>query len=249
VLLLAHRGLPAPDRPENTADAVTAAFAAGADGVEVDLRLTADDVLVLSHDAHLGRVAGRPAHVARCGWRELRAHAAAGGVDLARPEDVLVAAAGRRVVLEVKKPPPGPAATARTALAVAQLLRDLRRSDVPLDVVVSSFSATLLGHLRRLLPPVTGVRTGLLGRPLAAPSSLLRQALAAGHDEVHPWVESLLAAPEAVETAHALGVAVCPYTVNRRRDVRLLARLGVDALITDVPVSARLAMATAGTVS
>jgi glycerophosphoryl diester phosphodiesterase len=63
---------------------------------------------------------------------------------------------------------------------------------------------------------------------------------------VHPHLSALLAAPGCVRTAHAVGVAVVPWTVNRRRDVRKLARLGVDALITDAPASARVALTTAG---
>lgn len=246
MLVLAHRGLPGPGRPENTVAAVQAALVAGADGVEVDLRLTADGVLVLSHDPDLGRLTGVPLAVADNRWRCLLETAGEAGVALARVEDVLVAAAGRRVVLEVKAPPPGPEAAARTALALAAVLRDLRRAGLPMDVTVSSFSAEVAAHVRRLLPPGRGVRTALLGRPLVAPSSLVRQALVAGHDEVHPHVTALLAAPGSVAPAHAVGVAVCGWTVNRRRDVRRLARHGVDALISDVPASVRVALAPAG---
>jgi glycerophosphoryl diester phosphodiesterase len=223
---------------------VVAAFEAGADGVEVDLRLTADGVLAVSHDPDLSRVAGVGTAVARAGWDDLRITAGAHGVALARVEDVLVAAAGRPVVLELKKPPPGPAARTRTALAVAGQLRALQGEGLPLDVTVSSFSATLVGEFRAVLPPGSQVRTALLGRPMTRPSSLLRQALAAGHDEVHPHVTALLAAPESVATAHAVGVSVCAWTVNRRREVRRLARLGVDAVITDVPASVRTGLST-----
>lgn len=247
VLVIAHRGLPAPDRLENTVAAVVAAFAGGADGVEVDVRLTADGALCLSHDPDLQRVAGSPLAVATSTWPSLREGAARNGVRLACVQDVLVAAAGRRVVLEVKKPPPGRSAGARSALALAGQLRSLQRAGLPLDVTVSSFSASIAGHLRRVLPPSSGVRTALLGRPMTAPSSLLRQALAAGHDEVHPHVLALLTAPDSVAKAHAVGVAVCPWTVNRRRDMRRLAGLGVDALITDQPASARVAVPAAGT--
>ena len=48
---------------------------------------------------------------------------------------------------------------------------------------------------------------------------------------------------EAVASAHALGVGVVPWTVNRGRALRRLAALGVNAMITDVPRSARLALA------
>lgn len=242
VLVIAHRGLPSATRPENTIGAVRSAFDNGADGVEVDVRLTADGALCLAHDPTLARLAGSPLAVASSSWAHLRDSAALGGVVLACVEEVLVVAAGRRVVLEVKKPPPAPAATARTALAVAGQLRSLQRSGLPLDVTVSSFSATVVAHVRRLLPPSSGIRTALLGRPLTAPSSLLRQALAAGHDEVHPHVLALLSAPDSVARAHAVGVAVCPWTVNRRREVRRLSGLGVDALITDVPASVRAAV-------
>jgi glycerophosphoryl diester phosphodiesterase len=249
MLLLAHRGLPGDRRPENTLAAVAAALEAGADGVEVDLRLTADGVLAMSHDPDLTRTAGLPLAVADTSWSQLHDLAGTAGLELARVEDLLVLTSERRVVLEVKQPPPGPAATSRTALALAGALVSLQRAGLPLDVTVSSFSPAVVEAVRRLLPPGSGVRTALLGRPLTRPSSLLRQALRDGHDEVHPHVSALLAAPSTVATAHALGVAVVPWTVNRRRELRRCARLGVDALITDVPVAARAALAGAGTVA
>ena len=245
--VLAHRGLPAADRPENTLAAVRAAFAAGADGVEVDVRLTADGVLAVSHDTDLARLTGCAAPVAATAWPELRDSAARAGVELARAEDLLVATAARRIVLEAKQPPPGPAASARTALAVAGALRSLQRQGVPLDVTVSSFSPRLAEHVRRLLPTSSGVRTALLGDAFVRPSSLLRQALATGHDEVHPHVLALLADPGAGAAAHACGVGVVPWTVNARRDVRRFARLGVDAVITDVPAGVRATVAAART--
>jgi len=243
VLILAHRGLPGAGRPENTLAAVAAAFDAGADGVELDLRLTADGVLALSHDPDLGRLTGWPLSVADTPWHALDRTAAVRGLQLTRLEPVLALAAGRPVVLEVKKPPPGPAAVPRTALAVVGQLRSAERAGADLDVTVSSFSPAVVAAVRELLPRRSGVRTALLGRPLDQVASILRQALHAGHDEVHPHVLPLLAETHVVAAAHACGVAVVPWTVNRRRDVRRLERLGVDALITDVPVSARAAVA------
>lgn len=245
MLILAHRGLPGADRPENTVAAIAAAFDSGADGVEVDLRLTADGVLAVSHDPDLGRVTGRAASVAHSPWSMLHDAAERGGVRLARLEQVLLLAAGRRVVLELKKPPPAHAAEARTALAVAGQLRSLQRAGVPLDVTISSFSPTLAIAVRALLPAGSGLRTALLGRPFDRVGSVLRQAVDAGHDEVHPHVLPLLAETSAVAAAHACGVAVVPWTVNRRGDMRRLERLGVDALITDVPALARAALSRA----
>jgi len=243
MLVLAHRGLPSVHCPENSAAAVAAAFDSGADGVEIDLRLTFDGVLAVSHDLDLTRLTGSPAVVSTSRWEELQDVAAASGVTLARFEDVLVIASGRRVVLEVKAPPPGPAAAARTSLALLAQLISLHGQGLPMDVTVSSFSPQVALSVRRLLP-LTGlaVRTALLGTPFDRPHALLRQALAAGHDEIHPHVLSLLAEPEAVSRAHALGVAVVPWTVNRHRALRRCVRLGADAVITDCPAVARSAI-------
>ncbi|MET8981347.1 glycerophosphodiester phosphodiesterase [Streptomyces sp. NPDC004539] len=62
-LAVAHRGDPRR-AVENTLTAIRLAGAAGADAIEVDLRRTADGVLVLHHDDDLSRLWGRPERVA-----------------------------------------------------------------------------------------------------------------------------------------------------------------------------------------
>lgn len=238
--LYAHRGSPGPSCVENTLPAVTASLLDGADGVEVDLRLSADGVLVVSHDPTLRRVAGSRLAVAATGWEELRAASAAAKVPLARVEEVLGVVAGRPVVLEVKRPLPG--AVPGTVAALVGVLGSLRRRGLALDVTVSSFSPAVVAEVRATAPHELAVRTALLGDVRDRPTSLLRQALQDGHDQVHPNVAALLAEPAAVARAHALGVGVVPWTVNRGRALRRLAALGVDGVITDVPRSARLAM-------
>lgn len=242
--LYAHRGSPGPTSVENTVPAVSASLFAGADGVEVDLRLSADGVLVVSHDADLRRIAASSLVVTATGWDELRSTCDAHGVPLARAEWVLAAVAGRPVVLELKHAPPG--LTPPTALALVTLLSRLHAAGLPLDVTVSSFSPALVAAVRASAPRSLGVRTALLGRLTDRPSALLRRALDAGHDEVHPHAVALLAEPSAVDRAHALGATVVPWTVNHPRALRRLAGLGVDGMITDVPASARLALAARG---
>ena len=233
--ILAHRGAPDPDVIENTVAAVTAAFAGGADGVEVDLRLTADDVLVVWHDADLLRLCGDPHVVASSSWEQLRRAAARAGVPLARVEWVLAAAAGRPVVLELK---PG---RDDSAPVLADRLSGLAAVGLDLDVTVSSFDARLVELVRR----TSGVRTALLGRPGSSAFATLRTALEAGHNEVHLHVSDLLESPDVVLAARALGAGVVPWTVNPTRTIRRCADLGVDALITDRPRAARHATARA----
>lgn len=240
VRLYAHRGSPGSCSVENTLPAVSACLSGGADGVEVDLRLSADGVLVLSHDATLRRIAGSGAAVASSAWADLRAAGASAGVGLARVEDVLVELAGRPAVLEVKRPAPG--AVPPTVAALVAVLLELRRAGLPLAVTVSSFSPAVVAQVRRSAPRELGVRTALLGDVRDRPTSLLRAALQDGHDEVHPNVVALLAEPSAIGRAHALGVGVVPWTVDRGRALRRLAALGVDGVITDDPGAARRAL-------
>lgn len=242
MLILAHRGLPGIDRPENSLAAVAAAYACGADGVEVDLRLTADGVLAFSHDPDLRRLTGLSTGIADTPWPCLLDSAARRGVRLARAEEALVQARGRRIVLEVKEPPPGRTSDAHTATAVGELLQSMDAGGVAPDVMVSSFSAEIVRTVRTLLPRGGGVRTALLGLPRVGAAALLRQALDDGHDEMHPHVSSLATDTGVVAAARACGVAMVPWTVNRRRDIRRLAALGVDGLITDVPAAARAAV-------
>ena len=71
MLLYAHRGAH-QTHPENTLEAFEAAIAQGADGVELDVRTCGSGEVVVAHDPHFGRVAGRAAWVAHMPWAALR---------------------------------------------------------------------------------------------------------------------------------------------------------------------------------
>jgi glycerophosphoryl diester phosphodiesterase len=150
---------------------------------------------------------------------------------------VLAAAAGRPVVLELKTAP------VRSAQVLVERLLGLHAAGLPLDVTVSSFDAALVRAVRTLAPAHLRLRTALLGDVGCLATAVLRRAVLGGHEQVHPHISDLLAHPETVAAAHAAGVAVVPWTVNRPKDLRRCALLGVQAVITDVPQSARLALA------
>lgn len=67
----AHRGLHrGSEFPENSLLAFAAALEAGA-GIECDLRLTADDRVVVFHDADARRICGSPMRIGECSLAEL----------------------------------------------------------------------------------------------------------------------------------------------------------------------------------
>ena len=69
-MVIAHRG-GAGLRPENTALAVEHAVAIGVDVVELDVRASADGVLVLMHDASVDRTTNGSGEVAELSYQEL----------------------------------------------------------------------------------------------------------------------------------------------------------------------------------
>lgn len=138
-LLVGHRGASAL-APENTRRAFEVAIEHGLDMAELDVHLSRDGQLMVIHDAHLERVAGRPDQVADCTADELAAF------DVPRLTDVFELARGRLgIYVELKG--------ARTGAALAQLVIDGAAEGVP-------------GH-RRLVHPFARRRTegGCARRP------------------------------------------------------------------------------------
>jgi len=224
-----HRGA-AGEAPENTVPSLLAAVAEGADGVELDVQLTADGELAVVHDRDLQRLAGDPRAVESCTWRELeripllapRAVSVASqeGWRIPRLSEAVAALPGRFVVnVELKRHGASREAFAeRVAAALAARPQ----------VVVSSFDGDLLRRLRRVAP-ATAIA------PLAERPSreLLHLARELGAVALH--VGRLGVDPGLVEAAGREGWPVHAYTVNTVGEALRLAGLGVAGVFTDHP--------------
>lgn len=213
--------------------AVAAALDDGADGVEVDVRRSADGVLVCCHDPDLGRVAGRGPGlgpvVAAVPWARLRREPLPGGRP-ARLEEVLdlAAARGAEVVTEVK-PVPGPARLT-AARALAGLLRERAARGRPDRVTTSSFDPQAALALAG-----AGSASALLVETPAGVDWGLGVARRGGLQEVHLPAAVLDRDPAAPARAHAAGLRVVLWTLDDPADARRAAGLGVDAVISDDP--------------
>ena len=140
MLLLAHRG-DHRGAPENTLAAFAAALAIpGVDGLELDLRASADGIAVVLHDASLGRVQGRRIRASRLTAGELAAFGIPSLIDV-------LAACPRGAFLDVElKEDLG-----EVALAPLRAARSGHDGGVA-GVVISSFDGTALATIRRLAP-------------------------------------------------------------------------------------------------
>jgi glycerophosphoryl diester phosphodiesterase len=213
--VFAHRGC-TEGFVENTVDAFAEARRLGADGVELDVRLTADGGLAVHHDAEIPGIGT----IDQLGVADLPAH-----VPLLA--DVLAVCEGMVVNVEIKNAPndpgwdPGEAVAALTAVAIEEAGWTNR-------VIVSSFQTATL----RAVQAADGrLALGALWGFGAEAEPALAQAVEAGFAAVHPFVASV--DPELIERAHAMGLAVNVWTVNAPDDLRALAAAGADAVITD----------------
>jgi glycerophosphoryl diester phosphodiesterase len=224
--VLGHRGWPEASHPENTVAAVTAALDAGADGVEVDVRLTADGVAVCCHDDDLLRVGADLRSVRSARYAELAATPLPGGHAVPRLLDLAVAVAGRgQLVLDLKPEP-------RTAALLRACLASLTMARFPLDdLVASSFDERVLDVLAVRRPQVARAAILDVGDPLLP---ALGRARRRGDAAVHLPLRTVLA--EAAEV-RGCALTVRAWTVNRPVDAHLCALLGVEAVITDVPAT------------
>jgi glycerophosphoryl diester phosphodiesterase len=220
--VFAHRG-GAKLGPENTIEAFDRGLASGADGLECDVRLSADGEVVVIHDATVdrttagrGRVSGfTAAELAR--WR------------VPRLTDVISRFAAASFIVEIKESNP---TLARKAVEIVRAHGAVDR------VALGSFHAAPLRVVRELEPDI----------PTGASKPEIRVALYASYIGIAPRWASYRAfqVPERsrgrrvvsrrfVRAAHRAGVVVQVWTVDHEQDIRRLIDWGVDAIITDRP--------------
>lgn len=246
-LVIAHRGASA-DAPDNSLPAFEVAIEAGADVVELDVRRTADGLLVAHHSA---RRRGVP--LGRLTYRELvqRSRYRPPALD-----EVLALCAGRVAVdVELKE-----------AGYEAQALELVERRLEPAHVVVTSFHAGVIKTVKSLRP---GLRCGLVvglgrlrARRAAVGRAVVEPARACGADFVamHQLLAGLRpqsarrpSASPVLAAASEARLPVAVWTVNGvRRLHHFMNDPRVAAVITDLPATAvelRQALTPAGSAS
>lgn len=201
---------------ENTIEAFESAVALGADGVELDVRRTLDDQLVIHHDAVLadGRVIRATAHA------ELPDHVPS--------FDSALRACGQLMVnIEIKNAPSDPDFDPSdwVAFRVAAALANRRPHG---RWLMSSFRYETVDRFARLLPTA---RTAWL--TMACGAAEIDRASAGGHHAIHPYVEHVDQA--AVAAAHSAGLAVNTWTCDAPDRIAELIGYGVDGICTNVP--------------
>ena len=246
-LVIAHRGS-SDAVAEHTLGAYRRALDEGVDGLECDVRLTADGELVCLHDRTLNRTGGGDGIVGAMTLAELRAvdwgswkHPEASqrtpgdGTLVTLRELVELALGAARptgLAIETKHPTRFGGAVER---ALATLLRDYdltgpRVPGMPW-VRMMSFSPLAVRRMTSLLPELPTVL--LLAAPMPLPYR--GGALPAGAGTAGLDVAILRDHPEVVAAQHDRGHEVFVWTVDDDIDIDLCLRLRVDAVISNRP--------------
>jgi glycerophosphoryl diester phosphodiesterase len=236
-MVVAHRGA-SIEQPENTIQAFEAAIDAGADAVEFDVRLTADDVAVVMHDPDVSRTTdgtGLVPELTLADVRRLRIPLpGAGAARIPTLEEALECLAGRAAAdIEIKNLPAEPGFTSDREPAVEATLEALDSVRFPGQVIVSSFNPACIAHSRRLRPDVP---TGLLTEYQMDAAEALRRATADGHPWVLPFVLKVLEAGDGFPSrVHDGGTLLGVWIADDPETARRLFELGVDAVATNDP--------------
>src|SRR6266567_8773144 len=137
--IIGHRGARGL-APENTIKSIEAALAYHVDGVEIDVRVTADDIVVLSHDLFIG------SDDAKMSIRDHRyAALKKRKPDIATLTEALTATRGRCALLvEIKADEP--------VEPIVDILREELTSNKKADLAVLSFSQPILKQVHAALP-------------------------------------------------------------------------------------------------
>jgi glycerophosphoryl diester phosphodiesterase len=240
-LVFAHRGGAALG-PENTLAAFDLGLAAGADGIELDVHLSADGVPVVHHDSTLerttnasGAVAARTAsELARvdAGYQfELAGRHPFRGQQIGIPTlvDVLRRYPDTRVIIELKVD------SAEMGVAVAGAVRSMSAVD---RVCLAGSGSSSAAAAREALPDAAcsashgEVRWALYRSWARWP---VRHVRYGGYQVPEQAGRVRVVSPRFVRDAHASGLKVQVWTVDDEPDARRLLTWGVDGLITNRP--------------
>ena len=231
-IIFAHRGASA-HAPENTLAAFELALAQGADGIELDVKLSADGHVVVIHDPTTDRTTGARGRVKDLSLAELRGlnagsfYSANFSAEKIPMLEEVFEAFGKKIFINVELTNYN---TPRDHL-VESVCMLVKKFNVQKHVMFSSFYASNLSKARSYLPEVPcGLLAfnGLLGAWARSFGFAFGKYAA-----LHPYLKDVT--PQQVQRVHRLKGRVHVWTVNAEEDMRRLFGWGVDAIFTDDP--------------
>jgi glycerophosphoryl diester phosphodiesterase len=225
-LRIAHRGASAYAQ-ENSAASFRKAFELGSDMIEVDVRITKDDVPIIAHDSSLNRLYGIDANVSELTLAELQA--ATQSSPIMTFEETALACRELRLglYLDIKE---------LSWTAAESVFESLKRHDLERYTIFGSFRPDHIAEIKAHNPKAL---TSILFNSVNVDPVLLAQSIKA--DFVHPCWENRAAEPHKLLTpdwirrVREANLGIVCWHEERPAEIAGLWNLGVDAICSDMP--------------
>ena len=216
MLKIGHRGARAYE-PENTLASFRRAIELGVDAVELDVRKTRDNELVVIHNADVNKTTDGNGPVNSFTLEEIQKFVTEKGEHIPTLEEVLDVVGKRvKVLVELKE--------TDTEEKVIELIRRKKLMD---DVILISFDENILKKIRKLDDKLT------LGLIYVRNKNPIKSALALKAEYLLPLYRFTHSAN--VKKAHEAGLKVIVWTINTKEEAIEYNRKGVDGIATDRP--------------
>ena len=220
VIVTGHRGCGTKGtgtiEPENTVRSILKAIRLGADQIEIDAQLTADNRVVVIHDENVDRTTNGSGRVASFSFESIRNLDAGLEERIPTLEEVIEAVKGKAVLqIELKGRD-----------VQDEVVRIVKEMDMIDEVVLTSFRHTAVMKAKAL---DKRLRTGVLF--LCTPIDSTQLAINANADNLHPnvdYVDSVM-----VESAHRSGLKVFVWNADTKEKAKEMLEYGVDGIGTN----------------
>jgi glycerophosphoryl diester phosphodiesterase len=216
MLRVGHRGARAY-APENTLTSFKKALEIGVDAVELDVRKTKDNQLVVIHDANVKRTTDGEGLVSELTLKEIKGFSAEKGEKIPTFQEALDFLDTKvKVFIELKE-----------AGVEEQVLSIVQEKGLEKNVVIVSFLEDALKKVRELDKDIeTGLIYAKHKNPVKAALELKANYLLAFYRFTHTVN---------VQKAHENGLKVIVWTINKSEEVEEYAAKGVDGIASDKP--------------
>ncbi|MBK9946045.1 MAG: hypothetical protein IPP12_02495 [Nitrospira sp.] len=216
-LRIGHRGA-GGHAPENTLAAIECSMTLHAHLVEVDVRATSDNQLVLLHDATLDRTTNGHGPIVSQRWSDLQEIRGHDGQLLPLLADALCAVSGRiGMMIEIK--------TEGIAKQICRMVKEVQFNGT---VIYASFFHDELLKVRREEPQAQTMA-------LIEAVPVNQTAFAKDAHASHVGVAFETLTPSFLKALHDRSLRVFTYTVNEPVDIQTARAMGVDGIISDYP--------------
>lgn len=223
--IIAHRGASA-HAPENTMAAFQLALEKKADGFELDVMLTMDNQIVVIHDDTVDRTTNGSGRVRDMTLEEIQSLEAGDGEKVPSLKEVFERFGGHCLInIELKN-----YSSPFDSLPI-DVARLVKAYDLEKSVLISSFNPFNLRRFRRQTPEAD---LGLITLTNTAKNWIWRLFQ---YEALHPQFNDV--DETLVHGLHARSLQVNVWTADEPAEIRRLAALNVDVIITNTPQRAR----------